>query len=177
MTTAAHRPAAGEYAAYYERYITRVPETDIVEQMHDQQRTVAALAHGIAPDRERHAYDAGKWTVREVLGHLADAERVFAYRALRISRGDMTPLAGFDENAYVPQSRAGDRPVRDLIADFTAVREATIRLFASLDDTAWRRIGTANGHPLGVRALAFIIVGHVDHHLAILRERCGLAIP
>jgi hypothetical protein len=116
-------------------------------------------------------YAPGKWSVKEVVCHLADAERVFAYRALSIARGDQTPLPGFDENAWAPQSGADARPIGDLLDEFTAVRAATVRLLRGLDAPAWSRSGTASGKPVTVRALAYIMAGHELHHLSILKER------
>jgi len=113
--------------------------------------------------------------VKEVVGHMMDAERVFSYRALRIARADKTPLPGFDENAWVPAAHFDRRPMADLVSDYQTMRAATVSLFASLDEEALTRVGTANDQPFSVRALAHIIAGHELHHVAILRERYGLA--
>ena len=121
-----------------------------------------------------HRYAHDKWSVREVLGHLCDAERIFAYRLLRIARADATPLEGFDENTYVPAGAFDNRALGDLIADWTATRSATIALVRGLPADAWARRGTANGKPVTATALAYIILGHVEHHLGVLHDRYGV---
>jgi hypothetical protein len=121
-----------------------------------------------------HRYAPGKWSVREVIGHLCDAERIFAYRLLRIARGDGTPLAGFDENAYVPAGSFESRELNALIKEWMATRDSTIALVRGLPADAWTRRGTANGTNVSAAALAYIILGHVEHHLGILRDRYGV---
>jgi hypothetical protein len=122
-------------------------------------------------------YGADKWSVKEVIGHMADAERVFTYRAMRIARGDQTPLPGFEQNDYVKNGGFGDRRLADLAEEFAAVRSASVALFRSLSDTAWARRGTASGKEVTVRALAFMTAGHELHHQQILEERYFAAIP
>jgi uncharacterized damage-inducible protein DinB len=121
-----------------------------------------------------HRYAPGKWSVREVLGHLCDAERIFAYRLLRIARGDKTPLEGFDENVYVPAGAFDNRTLADLREEWTATREATVALVRGLPADAWTRRGSANGTSVTAAALAYIILGHVEHHLGVLRDRYGV---
>lgn len=174
MTTALPRPDAAEHAAFYARYIALVPDGDIVARLRAQGDELANALASVSEVRGGFRYAEGKWTIREVVGHLIDAERIFSYRALRIARGDATPLAGFDENAYVPESGADARPLADLVAELRAVRESTGRLFASLPAAAWTRTGTASGQPVSVRALAWITAGHAAHHLGLLRERYGV---
>ena len=174
MTTALPRPDAAEHAAFYARYIALVPDGDIVARLRAQGDELANALASVSEVRGGFRYAKGKWTIREVVGHLIDAERIFSYRALRIARGDATPLAGFDENAYVPESGADARPLADLVAELRAVRESTGRLFASLPSAAWTRTGTASGQPVSVRALAWITAGHAAHHLGLLRERYGV---
>ena len=118
-----------------------------------------------------YRYAPGKWSIKEVVGHLSDSERVFAYRALRIGRGDVTPLPGFEEEAYVPQMRAEERALADYVEEFSAVRRATTALFRNLPSGAWSRRGVANERPVSVQALAYAIVGHVRHHLEVLDSR------
>ncbi|HEX6588400.1 MAG TPA: DinB family protein [Longimicrobiales bacterium] len=166
------RPAADEHAPYYARYVDRVPGGDIVRTLEEGARETDALlrserAHALA----EHRYAEGKWSVKEVLGHLTDAERVFAYRMMRIARADATPLPGFDENAYTPAGRFDERALDDLLEEFLAVRHATIRLVRGLPAEAWTRRGTASDNPVSVRALAYIIAGHELHHRAILEQR------
>jgi uncharacterized damage-inducible protein DinB len=165
------RPAEHEYAPHYAGYIARVPDGDIVAQMERQMEETAAFLGQLGEARGDHRYAPGKWSIKEVVGHLADGERVFAYRALRFARGDETPLASFDENAWVPQAGCDRRTLADLAAEFRAVRVATLALARSLTDEAAARTGVASGKTVSVRALIYMIAGHELHHLAILRER------
>ena len=165
------RPADHEYAPHYAGYIARVPDGDILAQMERQMEETSAFLGQLEEARGAHRYAAGKWSIKEVIGHLADGERVFAYRALRFARADATPLASFDENAWVPQSGCDRRTLRDLAAEFRAVRMATLALAHSLTDEAATRTGVASGKTVSVRALIYMIAGHELHHLAILRER------
>lgn len=168
------RPAPTEHAPYYSRYISLVPDGPIVATLRAQGEETAKLLASVPAAKEEHRYADGKWSVKEVVGHLADAERVFAYRMLRFARADETPLAGFDENTYVPAGAFGARTLRSLAEEFRAVREATLHLLEGLDDAAVMRGGVASENPATVRALAWIIAGHERHHVAILRERYGL---
>jgi hypothetical protein len=168
------RPGPDEHIAYYARYITLVPDGNIVATLRRQIEETASLLRAVSREREEFRYAEGKWSVKEVVGHIGDGERVFAHRALRFGRGDETPLPGFDENLYVPAGRFGDRTLASLLDEFLAVREATVRLLDGLPDEAFARVGRANGHPVSVRALAWITAGHERHHVAILRDRYGL---
>ncbi|HEY5939619.1 MAG TPA: DinB family protein [Gemmatimonadales bacterium] len=168
------RPAADEAAPYYQRYIARVSGENIGEQLVDQLAEVERLLGPLDDTAALARYAPGKWSVKEILGHLADVERIFSYRLLRISRGDVTPLPGFDENAYVPIAEFDKRLLRDLAAEFRAVRLSTIALLNGLPSDSWSRRGSASGNPVSARALAYIIVGHVSHHLGVLRDRYGL---
>lgn len=172
--TKTDRPKADEHLPYYGKYIALVPDGPIVETLRRQIEETSALLRGVPRDREEHRYAEGKWSVKEVVGHLADGERVFAYRALRFARADQTPLAGFDENTYVPAGRFGDRTLASLVDEFRAIRETTVRLFDGLDEQAFLSSGPANNAPVTVRALAWIIAGHERHHVGILKERYGL---
>lgn len=165
------RPGPDEYAPFYAGYIARVPAGGLVSVLGEQRDGLRRLLGGLTEEQAGYAYGAGKWTVREVVGHVTDAERVFAYRALRFARGDDTALAAFDENAYVPAGRFDQRPLADLLAEQEAVREATVRLLQGLPPDAWFRRGTASGAAVTVRALACMIAGHELHHRAILEER------
>jgi hypothetical protein len=166
-------PDASEYAPFYAGYIARVREEPLLALERQGGATVGILRR-IPQSSAGHRYAEGKWTVRDIAGHLADAERIMGYRALRIARADVTPLAGFDENAYAAQAGADNRRWTDLIDELVAVRAASLALFRSLDAEAWQRRGVANGHTVSVRALAHIIVGHERHHLEILQSRYGL---
>ena len=167
-------PEAGEFAPFYAGYVQLVTEEPVVA-LEAQARKTQALLAGLSDAQAGHRYAEGKWTVRDVAGHMADAERVMSYRAMRIARGDATPLHGFDENAYVEVAGADRRPIAELAAELAAVRNATLALFRGLDAEAWRRRGAANGNPVSVRALAHIIAGHERHHVEILRTRYGIA--
>jgi hypothetical protein len=175
MTTASaptiERPAPDEHAEYYGRYIALVPEGDLIGILDRQAQETAELLRGIPVHLHDHRYAEGKWSIREVIGHMADAERIFAYRALRIARADTTPLAGFDENTYVPAGEFGLREYESLVEEWLNVRRATLSLFRSLTPEQSRRRGTASGHEVSVRALGYIMAGHVEHHGSILRQR------
>ncbi len=165
------KPEAGEFNPYYGKYIALVPAGDVVADMESHGKSLAAFLRGPASSRASHRYAPGKWSVKEVIGHIADAERIFAYRALRAARGDATPLASFDENAYVPAGDFDQRGLEDLVREFEAVRAASICLFASLSEATAKKVGTASNAPISVRALAYIVDGHGRHHEGILRER------
>jgi len=165
------RPAETEYNSYYQPYVKEVPDGDLLTTLAALRDSTAAVLAGISDKNAGFRYDAGKWSIREVVGHVSDAERVFAYRALRIARGDTVELPGFDENAWVPASGCDRRTLADIAAEFRAVREASLALFHSFDDEAWIRIGSASGHPVSARALAWILAGHERHHLRVLAER------
>jgi DinB superfamily len=165
------RPDSHEYASYYEKYVSLVPEHDILAVLKLQQGQMHDFLAGIAEADSCVRHPPYTWTVKQVVGHLTDSERIFAYRALRIARGDATPLAGFDENTYAESGQFDEIPISGLVEDFNAVRRASISLFGNLPLAAWPRRGTANNNEVSVRALAFIVAGHARHHLAILRQR------
>ena len=166
------RPGPDEYAASFSDYVDRVAEDeDVLAVLAGQLDQVLARLGAIVEDRGGYRYAPEKWSIKEIVGHLCDTERVFAYRALRIGRGDTTPLPSFDDQAYVAEVRAGDRTLADLAAEWGDVRRATIALFRNLPAAAWERRGTASGHAISVRALAYIIAGHVRHHIEVLEER------
>ncbi len=166
-------PTAEEYAPYYGRYVEKVGP-DSLAALEAQAKGTAALLATTPESLGEHRYAPGKWSVKEVIGHLSDSERVFSYRALRIGRGDTIDLPGFDENQFVPAGRFERRTLADIAAEFAAVRAATLALFRSFDADAVLRMGSANGQPVSVRALAAILAGHELHHLGLLRERYGL---
>ncbi len=173
--TALHvgRPDLSEFAPFYAGYIERVTEEPLVA-LERQADATASILRRIPAASSGHRYADGKWTVREMIGHMADTERIMSYRALRIARGDGTPLPGFDEGAYAKTAGADARDWPDLVQDLSVVRSATVALFRSFDADAWRRSGVANGAAISVRALGHIIVGHERHHLHILQSRYGL---
>jgi DinB superfamily len=168
-------PGADEYRASFADYVSRVPAgADILELLARQRADTQARLHAIPEARGGHRYAPGKWSVKEIVLHLSDTERIMAYRALRIARADTTPLPGFDENAYAPASGADAVPLAELASEFSAVRQATLALFRHLPREAWTRRGTASDAPISVRALAWVIAGHEHHHLAVLAERYGV---
>ncbi|HUE22143.1 MAG TPA: DinB family protein [Bryobacteraceae bacterium] len=164
-------PEPSEYAAYYGRYITLVASHDVVAALEDQPRDTLALLAGLSEEQGNYRYAPGKWSIKEMLGHVIDAERVFSYRALRFARGDSTPLASFEQDDYVRASGSGDRWLADLIEEFVCVRRATVWLFRTLNPEAWKRRGVASDNPVSVRAVAYIIAGHELHHRTVLREK------
>ena len=165
------RPHSSEYAPFYSGYIAAVPEGDVLEVLRTGGRELHDTAVAIPEQRGGFRYAEDKWTIRELLGHVIDAERIFTYRALRIARGDVTPLPGFDENDYVRTADSDSRTIASLAREFGVVRESTVQLFQSLPSDAWVRRGVASGKEISVRALAYIVAGHPQHHLRILRER------
>lgn len=165
------RPGTDEYAPYYGTYIGKVPDGDLRAMLASQLAETLALIRSISESRGGHRYAPDKWSIKGVLGHLADSERIFSYRALRIGRGDTTPLPGFEQDDYVPMGNFDARTLRDLADELAAVRQATLHLFAHLDQAAFERRGTASGKPVSVRALAYIIAGHELHHVGILKTR------
>jgi len=169
------RPGADEFAPYYGRYIDRVPDGDILELLEAQLPEVMDVLDDVGEDRAGYRYEPGKWSIREVIGHIADTERVMAYRAMRIARKDRTPLPGFDENDFVANANFETRTLLSLVDEWATVRRATQALLEGLDPSAADERGTASENPVSVRALAYIIHGHVLHHLTILRERYGVA--
>ena len=166
------RPSADEYGPGVADYIARVTDDeDIQVVLSSQLDLVVARLNGIPETRGDYRYAPGKWTIKEVVGHLSDAERVFSYRALRFGRGDSTPLPGYEENDYVPAMQAGRLTLSDLVGEWADVRRATIALFRTLPSSSWDRRGIASDHQISVRALAYAIAGHVRHHLEVLDAR------
>ena len=164
-------PRSDEYAEFHKGYIAAVAdEADGITVLERQQPSIAALA-ALSPQQASHRYAEGKWSVKEVVGHLSDAERVVSYRLLRIARGDKTPLPGFDEAAIAAASNADRRELADLVDELSAVRKSTIALVRSLEDSALGQRGTVNNWSLTARGIVFIIAGHFAHHVNVLRER------
>jgi DinB superfamily len=166
-----NRPDATEYAPYYERYISLVPDDDIQATLAAQKDEISSLVSGLPEEKGTYAYADGKWTVKELLSHVIDGERIFSYRALRISRGDKTPIEGFEQDDYIANSNANNRSFADLVDEFTFERAANLRLFANFTDENSKRVGTASDNPVSARAIAYIMAGHVRHHIGILKER------
>jgi hypothetical protein len=171
MTTTITRPERTEADAYYFTYIDQVPAGDIRDVLQSQVQDVITQLQNISDDRSRHRYAPGKWSIREVVNHVNDIERVFTFRALWFARGHDAPLPSFDENVGASAAHADDRPWSSLVDEFRAVRGATLPLFLNLPAEAWTRRGEASGKPITVRALAYATAGHVAHHMRLLRER------
>jgi|HubBroStandDraft_2_1064218.scaffolds.fasta_scaffold02950_8 hypothetical protein len=165
------RPEPGEYAPYYERYISLVPGSDSLGTLDAQRRQTMVLLCGRDESEGDFRYAPDKWSAKEVLGHVCDTERIFAYRALRIARGDRTPIEGFEQDDYVKHGPFATAPLAEIIEDYIAVRRATLTLLRNLDEAAWMRRGVANKNEVSVRALAYIIAGHELHHRRILEEK------
>jgi len=172
-----NRPEATEYADYYANYISKVPGSDVLNVLESQRLQMLQLFAGRSERDGSFRYAPGKWTVKEVLGHITDTERIFSYRALRIARGDQTPLPGFEQDDYVRSGAFGDRTLAGLAEEFGAVRTASVSLLRSFNDEAWSRRGVASQKEVTVRALGFMIAGHQIHHRIILEERYFPAIP
>ena len=166
-----NRPLETEYAAYYQGYVAQVKEEEILPVLRSQLDDLDLLLSRVAPERETYRYAEGKWSIREIVGHLIDAERVFGYRAFCIARGENQNLPGFDQNDYMLTAPYDRIELEDLLSELRLVRLSNIAMLRSLDEEAWNRIGTANDNQVSVRALAFIMAGHVRHHMGVLRER------
>ena len=171
------RPDPTEFAPFYAAYIARVPETDVQTTLDAQPAELRALADSIAPDEELLRYAPDKWSIRQVFGHLIDTERVMGYRAFCIARGETRPLPGFDEKRYVAGADSNERSVTEMAHEFTAVRQANLWTIRRWTAEQWNLIGNANDKPVSARAIAYIMAGHVRHHVAILRERYGIEVP
>ena len=169
---ATSRPAADEYAPAFAGYVAEIRDhEDVVGVLATQLEEVLARV-GSAPDSiGDYRYGPGKWSLKEVLGHLSDTERVFTYRALRIGRGDTTPLPGFDDQAWITELGADHLTLAEMVEEWGHVREASLALFRHLPPGAWQRRGTGDDRPISVRALAYVIAGHTRHHLRVVAER------
>jgi DinB superfamily len=165
------RPKSNEYAPYYEKYVSLVNENNIVSAMINQADELKQIFSQITDAQGLYAYAEGKWTIKEVLGHLIDGERVFAYRAYRISRNDKTQLASFEQDDYIANGYFNDTKIADLIEEFYLLRKANTIFLNNLTEEAWLYTGTASEATVSVRALAYIMVGHVRHHTNILKDR------
>jgi uncharacterized damage-inducible protein DinB len=169
-----NRPIAGkEYGAYYEEYVGRAPEEDIVAALEASTKYTLDLLQSFDEEQAGKLRGTTKWTLKETLGHLCDAERVFAYRAMRIGRGDKTPLAAFDQDDFVAAANSNARRWADLVEEYSALRRATIALARSLGPEAMQRIGAASGKPVSARALFYIAVGHERRHVELIKEHAG----
>lgn len=168
------QPLETEYAPDFRGYVGQVTEEEILPVLRSQTDALDVLLGRVAPDRETYAYAEGKWSIRQIVGHLIDGERVFGHRAFCIARGETQNQPGFDQDDYMLTAPYNRIDLEDLLSEFRLVRLSNLAMFRTLDDDAWMRIGTANDNQVTVRALAFIMAGHVRHHMGVLRERYGL---
>lgn len=165
------RPAADEFAPYYGSYISEAPGKDVIDALEAQGDQWRKALKDVPGSREGYRYEPGKWSIREVVAHVADSERVFSYRLLRFARGDATPLASFDENVFAKACEAEARSLRECVDELVAVRQATVALVKPMQDAQMSRRGVASGKEISARALAWVIAGHAQHHLKVLKER------
>jgi hypothetical protein len=168
---AIERPNPSEYAEYYRNYVALVPDGDLIDILMDQFDETALLLGPLTDEEAGRPYAPGKWSIKEVVGHVIDTERIFAYRALRIARGDQTPLAGYDQDAFVRAAGFNRRTLVSLLSELHLARRSTTGLFRELSAEALARTGVANNNPVSARAIAWIIAGHERHHVKIVRER------
>ena len=162
---------SNEYSAFHKGYIQILENVILQEELEICLHRFIKFIQNIPMDKFDYRYDEGKWTIKEIIQHLIDSERVYSYRALRISRNDSTPLPGFDENSFVENTNANDRSLQSLLTEMAVVRQSTLSLFASFSEAQFTRMGTASNHVISVRALGFIIIGHQEHHQKIFTER------
>ncbi|MDF2857421.1 MAG: damage-inducible protein DinB [Neobacillus sp.] len=165
------RPKDNEYPAYYQPYVNLVPNIDLVDLLKENLQETIDLFEGLSEEEGLFRYSPTKWSIKEVLGHMTDTERIMSYRLLRVGRGDQTPLAGFEENDYVTGSQINMLPIRDILDDFIATRKATLTLIQNMPKEAWVNKGYANGAEVTAQAIAYIIAGHAIHHRKIITER------
>ena len=169
------RPERDEAAEYYFTYINQVPDGDICQMMERQRHDVDALLARIDDKQSLHRYAPDKWSIREVIGHVNDTERLFVFRAFWFARGFESPLPSFDQNQAIAGARADERTWADVRQEFSAIRAATVPFFRALAADAWDRRGIASGNPFSVRALAFIVVGHATHHMELFKSKYGVS--
>jgi DinB superfamily len=165
------RPEKTEYAAYYETYVSLVEESDITSALRNQADELREIFSQMSDEKGLYRYAEGKWSIKELLGHLIDGERVFAYRALRFARADRQPLAGFDQDPYIENANFDAVKLSDLLDEMLFLRKANTLFFNNLNEEAWNRTGVASENEISVRAIAYILVGHIRHHVKILKER------
>lgn len=166
-----NRPNENEYASDYQGYVNQVSETDILLVLRAQMDDLDVLLERVAPEKETYRYAEGKWSIREIVGHLIDGERVFGYRAFSIARGEQQNLPGFDQDEYMLTAPYEHIELEDLLSELRLIRLGNIAMFRTLDEASWNRTGTANANQISVRAIAFIMAGHLRHHMNVLRER------
>ena len=167
------RPEPTEYAEFYKNYIARVPDGPVLEFLATQPHSYRQLLSSVSDEAAAQPRAAGKWSIKQVLGHLCDAERVMTYRAMRFARGDHNELPGFEQDDYVREAGSNNRKLDDLLTELEGLRRCTLALFGSLPEATEMRRGVANGNPVSVRALAYIVAGHTQHHYELLKAQLG----
>ncbi|MBL7815724.1 MAG: DinB family protein [Saprospiraceae bacterium] len=166
------KPAVGDYAPYFQNYMNQVPEDgNLLTHLKDIQKEMEQLVLSLPEEKLTYRYAEGKWTIKDILVHLMDAERIFIYRALRFARADETPLAGFDENVYVPVANADARKIKSILKEGITLRASTIEFIKTLDRKALKRKGLSNNNPITVLTLVNLVYGHQRHHMNIIKER------
>lgn len=171
------RPSVNEYPEYYVPYVSLVPDGELLSILQENLEKMNSLAERLSEENSLFRYADNKWSIKEVLGHITDTERIMGYRLMRVGRGDQTPLAGFDENLYVKGAQTDRLPLKAILEDFAAVRKATITLIQNMPENAWTNIGLANGYDITARAIAYIIAGHETHHRNIITGRYLSKLP
>lgn len=166
-----YKPSSNEYAEFYAGYVSRVPEDDILNVLESQIEVLQKTASTVSPDRETFAYEEGKWTIRQVFGHMNDGERVFGFRAFCFCRKEQQPLPGFEQNDYVSNATYHNTDLKTLVNEFALIRNANLNELRRIPDETWMQTGIASGKPVSVRALAYVMAGHVRHHLSVLAEK------
>ena len=166
-----NRAETHEFAPYYNTYVSLIEGNEVLPVLDAQSAELRAAVAGMAEEKGTYTYESGKWTIKELLSHIIDGERIFAYRILRISRGDETPIEGFEQDDYIATSNANNRSFDDMLDEFELNRRSNILMVKNIGDEGSKRIGTASGNPISVRAMTYIMAGHVTHHLRILKER------
>lgn len=166
-----NRPNETEYAPDFQGYVNQVNETDILPVLRSQMDDLDVLLERVAPEKEQYRYAEGKWSIREIVGHLIDGERVFGYRAFSIARGEQQDLPGFDQDEYMLTAPYHNIELEDLLSELRLIRLGNLAMFRTLDEASWNRVGTANANQVSVRAIAFVMAGHLRHHMNVLRER------
>lgn len=169
--TIAGKPQTNEYAPYYQRYVDLAPDDDIVGALDAQARETATLLAGLNDEQASFRYAPDKWSVKQIVGHMIDGERIFAFRALAIARGETQALPGFDQDPYVVNGGADERSIADLTEELATVRKGNVMMMRGFSADAWQRAGTASDNRVSARAIAYIMLGHERHHLRVLRER------
>ncbi len=165
------KPSPSDLSAYYQSYLHYIPEDDLLQVLKEQKSVIEDFVSSIPPAKETFRYAEGKWMLKEVLGHLCDTERILSYRALRIARNDKTPMSGFDENHYTPNSNYKDRSLKNIAEELLAVRAATILLFENMNEEMFDHKGIANNSEVTGRAILFFTVAHARHHMGVIKER------